>query len=482
MTPEQLAPLLGRWAAGRGPLYVLLAARLRTLIDDGELPGGALLPPDRMLAAGLAVGRSTVVAAYDLLRQEGKLVRQQGSGTRVAAGLADRSPAAPANPVFLNFLEPPDGVLQFSCAGPSAPPPELAEAYAAALPELAAISGDLGYHLAGHPRLRAAVAAWYTGRGVPTGAEQVLVTTGAQQALALLVRMLLAPNDPVLLETPTYPGTLELLRAAAVRLRCVPVGDDGLDVDAYARTMAACEPALGYVIPTYHNPTGTLLPAPGRRRLVEAAVACGMPLVDDEALAGLDFDADPPPPLAGYAPDGPVISVGSLSKQVWGGLRIGWIRTSPQLVGKLARRKAVADLGGPVLGQLAAALLLPHLAELRRRRRAELRARHDHLCAALRAELPGWRFRPAAGGQTLWVHLPAGDGTSFAQLALRHGVAVLPGAALDPTDASDACLRLPFLHPPEVLTEGVRRLAAAWSRYAPPAAPGARPAVTAVAV
>src|SRR6185437_11216116 len=156
MEPIELGERLGRWPAGRGPLYVLLAARLRRLIDEGELPPGEPLPPDRALASALAVGRSTVVAAYELLRQDERIVRRQGSGTHVAGATRALRQTTGA-PVFLHLLEPQDGVILLACAAPDRPPPELADAYARILPALAAISGDIGYHPTGHPVLRRAI-------------------------------------------------------------------------------------------------------------------------------------------------------------------------------------------------------------------------------------------------------------------------------------------------------------------------------------
>ena len=480
-TIDALVARLGRWSAGRGPLYLLLAARLRRLIDEGSLPPGALLPPDRRLATALAVGRTTVVAAYDTLRQEGRLVRRQGSGTRVArAALAPEAPGAneasraneaprvteTSNPLFLHLLETtPDDVILLSCAAPSQPPPELAEAYRSlVLPD-----GDLGYHPAGLGALRAAVARRYTVRGVPTGPERILVTTGAQQGLSLLTRLLLAPGDGVLVEAPTYPGALDLFREAAAVPLPVAVGPDGVDVAEAVRVMERHRPALAYVVARFQNPTGTVLPPLAGRRLVEAANALGVPLVDDEVLADLAFDTpvtETPrdPSLSSY---GDVIAVGSLSKVVWGGLRIGWVRGPASLIARLARLKALHDLGSDLPSQLAATRLLDDFAPVLESRTASVRAGHDHLRAELARRLPSWTCAPATGGQTLWVRLPHGDGVSFAQLALRHGVAVLPGATTDALGGSLRHLRLHFLAPPEVLTEAVRRLAAAWAEYAP---------------
>ncbi|MFD7625540.1 PLP-dependent aminotransferase family protein [Streptomyces sp. NPDC059851] len=474
ITLDDLVARLGRWSAGRGPLYLLLAARIRQLVDEGVLPAGTPLPPDRRLAAALAVGRTTVVSAYETLRQEGRLMRRQGSGTRVAPAVlapAEQRVTETSNPMFLHLLDPSgqDGVILMSCAAPAGPPPDLAEAYG----RLVLPGDDLGYHPAGLPALRGAVARRYERRGVPTSAAQVLVTSGAQQAIALLTRLLLAPGDGVLVEAPTYPGALDLFREAAAVPCPVRVGPDGIDVPEAIRVMERHRPRLAYVIPRFQNPTGSVLPPLAGRRLVEAAEGYGLPLVEDEVLADLGFgDVPEQLPLSSYGSE--VIAVGSLSKAVWAGLRIGWVRGPAPLVARLARLKAIHDLGSDVPAQLAAVRLLEGFGPLLRRHVRELRAGHDRLRAELARRLPSWSCPPAEGGQTLWVRLPYGDGVAFAQVALRHGVAVLPGSTMDALGGSTRMLRLHFLLPPDVLSEAVRRLAEAWAEYAP--VPGARTA------
>ena len=469
MKPIELGERLGRWSLGRGPLPALLAARLRQLIDEGELLPGEPLPPDRALASALAVGRSTVVAAYDLLRHDGRVVRRRGSGTQVAGGKPTRGCQTTSAPMFLHLLEPPDGVIPLACAAPDRPPPELAGAYARIMPALAQTTGDIGYYPAGHPVLRRAIACRYTERGIPTSPGHILVTAGGQQALSLLARALVVAGDQVLVEGPTYPGALEAFREQAAVLRPLPAGLGGLAAAADSRRIA-----LAYVISTFHNPTGSVLSAFARRALVKAAASAGVPLIDDEVLSDLAFPGvQAPPPLAAYADT--VISVGSLSKSVWGGLRIGWVRAPEPLIARLARLLAVHSLGQNVPGQLAAAELLPHLDALTARLAPERQARHDHLRAQLGRHLPDWDVPPVPGGQTLWAHLPHGDGTSFAQTALRHGVAVLPGSGLDASGHSQDYLRLHFLASPGDLTEAVHRLAEAWHAYHPPPAPATTP-------
>jgi DNA-binding transcriptional MocR family regulator len=461
MRPIEVVDRLGRWSSGRGPLYVLLAARLRHLIDDGELPPGVLLPPDRALAGALAVGRTTVVAAYDLLQAEGRIARRQGSGTRVAGVPTDEQVEdAPVDPIFLDSLEArDDDVLLAICAAPGDPPPQLAQAFTQVASELGEIADDIGYYPYGLPALRQALADRYTARGVPTGLEQVLVTNGGQQALSLLAHALVSPGDQVIVEAPTYPGALEVFREEGAVLRGLPVGLDGFEAAVRER-----RPAVAYVIPTYHNPTGSVLSTLARQRLAGA----GVPVIEDEVPADLAFPGEPLlTPMAAYGDA--VISIGSLSKSIWGGLRIGWVRAEAPMINRLARLRAVHDLGGNIPTQLAAVHLLPLLdaPELHQ----TLKTRHDHLHKQLTEVLPTWEVPPVRGGQCLWARLPYGDGTSFAQTALRHGLAILPGAGLDITGASNAHIRLHFRARPPDLTEAVHRLTKAWHAYHPPATP-----------
>lgn len=480
--PTRLAGLLGLWSAGRGPLYLLLARRLRELIEDGRLPAHTVLPPDRTLAAALAVGRTTVVAAYDLLKEEGRLGRRQGKGTWVeppGLNVAEVTDSETANPMVLHLLDTPEHVVQFTCAAPDVPPPELRAAYMGAAERLAAFDGDIGYHPAGLPALRTALAERYAARGVPTTPDQILVTNGGQHAISLLARVLVAPGARVLIEAPSYPGAIEVFREAAGLLRFLGVGEEGVDPAAFERSLDEGAPAVAYMIPSHQNPTGAVLPPLAKRRVVEAAEARGVPLIDDEVVAELSLTGEEPPPLAAVRPDGAVISIGSLSKVVWGGMRLGWIRANAALIARLARLKAVHDLGGPVLEQAAAVDLLARMPAILQTRRRELRERHDLLRTELHRRIPEWTAPPVPGGQTLWVATGA-DTAAFAQVAMRYGAVVVPGGALDPTGRSADRLRLPFLLSPPMLTEGVRRLAQAWREYDGRTAP--RRALNAVVV
>ncbi|MEU2089308.1 PLP-dependent aminotransferase family protein [Nocardia beijingensis] len=459
MEPIDVMQRLGRWSTGRGPLYLLLATRLRRLIDEGELPQGALLPPERVFAKILAVGRNTVTAAYVLLESEGRVVRRQGSGTRVAGAVAAPAPDTTSAPMFLHLLEPDTGVISLACAAPQAAPAEVAAALTAIVPELAA--AGIGYHPAGHPSLRAAIAERYTRLGAPTSPDRILVTSGGQQALSLLARAFVRPGDRVVVEAPTYPGALEAFREESAVLATLPVGFAGFEAAVRAQ-----RPAFAYFTPAFQNPTGTVLSRLHRQRIAESAAMVGTMLIADEVLADLGFPGEVVPPLAADADS--VVSVGSLSKCVWGGLRVGWIRASAPVIERLTRLRAVHDLGGSIPVQLAAARLLPDLDRLCRGTAARRESQHDALLSALADGLPDWTVPPVRGGQTLWARLPYGDGDSFAQTALRHGVAVLAGSGLDAAGGSADRVRLHFRHSAEVATTAVTRLAAAWQDYRPP--------------
>jgi DNA-binding transcriptional MocR family regulator len=463
MDPIFVVERLGRWSTGPGPLYLQLAGRLRQLIDDGDLPGGSLLPADRTLARALAVGRSTVVNAYEVLRTDGRIMRRQGSGTRVAGSpVPDRVVDDMSAPLFLHLLEPAAAVIPLACAAPTEPPKQLAAAYESVARTVATVHDDIGYHPAGLPALRQALAERYEERGLPTAPGQILITGGGQQALSLLAATLIRPGDRVAVETPTYPGALEAFREIGTKPLPLSVGLDGLE-----SAIRNIRPALAYVIPTNHNPTGTTLSALRRERLTEIVRREEIPVIEDEVLADLSFPGRiPPPPLATF--DAAVISVGSISKTVWGGMRLGWIRAPEALVARLARRRAVHDLGGNIPAQLAMCELIPELDDLCLRQAATLQARHDHLRRELAQHLPGWDVPASLGGQTLWARLPHGDGMSFAQLALRHGVAVLPGAGLDASGGSLDRIRLQYVLAENELSRAVRQIAQAWNAYEPP--------------
>lgn len=472
------APLhaLANWTAGRGPLYARLARALRSAVERGDLPPGRRLPAERVLAHLLAVSRSTVVAAYDQLERDGVVDRRQGSGTRILDRQDRPRPAErpvprrtlSRNTLFRRILDGPDETIDFLGAylvGSSGLP---SAALAGIDRELARLSLDSGYAPLGHPPLRRAIAEWLTRQGLPTAADQVLVTSGAQQAIHLAGWHFLQPGDTVLVENPTYPGALDAFNAAGGRLAWVPTGRQGANVERLSELLPRTSPRLVYLIPTFQNPTGGVLPAHRREAVARLIEAHALPLVEDESLAVVALDDGPlPPPIAAFAPEAPILTLGSLGKLFWGGLRVGWIRASAPLIAQLGRLKAVADLGSSLPGQVIATRLLEHAEEVRRERCAELGRRFALMSDLLERELPDWSWERPRGGLCLWVRLPRGSAAEFAALALRHGVSLVPGTVASADNSFADYLRLPFGLEPAVLEEGIRRLARAWAAYEP---------------
>ncbi|GAB1510092.1 aminotransferase-like domain-containing protein [Actinophytocola sp. KF-1] len=469
-----LTDLLGDWTAAKGPLYRKLAAALAAAIRCGDLPDGRRLPSERDLAKLLTVSRATVVAAYDELRGTGLVDSVRGSGTRVTSGPrtpggADgRVPGGRATSIFQRLVDGPGEVISLAFAVEPAAP-ELGDAiWDLRHDDLDELMADTGYHPRGLPALRRAIADHHTEAHLPTVPDQVLVTTGAQQAVGLVAQMYLRPGATAVVEQPSWPGCLDVLRAAGARLAGVPLDEDGVRPDELARAFAEHRPALAYLTPTFHNPTGTLMSDGRRRRVAELAARSGVPVLEDNAYPGFAALSGKhlPPPVAAYSQgDAEILTVGSLAKAVWAGLRIGWVRGPAATIERLARYKARADLGGPVLDQVLAARLLPKIADIAGARTAALLARRDHLAALLAGRLPTWRWRAPDGGTALWVRLPGVDARIFAQVALRHGVEVVPGSATDPAGGHDDHIRLPFTLPTEVSTALVERLAAAWAEF-----------------
>ncbi len=466
-----LADLLGHWPTADGPLYRLLANRIARLADTGELPPGLRLPAERELAAALSVSRNTVAGAYQLLRDEGMADSRQGAGTRIVPHRTTPAAVHRANGFFTMGLESSDVVADLSLATVDCAP-QVAAAISdprSVLSQAAmrAVTQSTGYFPYGLRALREALAAHLTDRlGIPAHAAQILVTTGGQQAIDLLVRSEVLPGQAAVVEDPTFPGVIDALHRAGASVIGIPA-DDGLDIDRLEHALRTHRPALVYLIATHHNPTGLVLPASRRQRVVQLAADHPDTLfVDDVALAELRLrDAPLPPPLAAV-PQRPLpnlVTIGSVSKLYWGGLRTGWVCASQGLIGRLAAVKAAADLGSQAFGQaVLAGLLTSEHDDVVKWRLDWLRARYEALTAALGAHLPEWGWPVPDGGLTVWVRLPEGiDGGVLSQAALRHGVAVVPGRLLSATGSPDASrrIRLAFTQPPPTLAGAAATLA-----------------------
>ncbi len=498
MSATTLARRLGPTAdRGTQPAYRALADRIRAAVLDGRLGVGIGLPSERELSAGLGVSRTTVNAAYALLRHEGWLSSRRGSGSTVRLPADPASPGAPSTArsgtsyAAGGIFGWRDGIGWHDAAEQSA---GLVDLTTACLPAPAALTGAisdasalLGRYLAsdgylpfGLPELRDVIAARYRAAGVPTTAEHILVTSGAQHAFTLVLDTLSGPGDRVAMECPTYPVALDAVRnrrRTAVPIALGEPGEAAWDVELVAATLRQPAARLAYLIPDFQNPTGSLMDSATRRAVISSARQSKTLVLADESFRDVPFPdtGELPPPMAAFdsgsgPAGGSVLSLGSVSKAFWGGLRVGWIRAAPGLVQRLAATRALGDMAGPVLDQCVVASLLADPREALAEQRTRLAAGASTLRDALATHLPDWLPSRPVGGTSVWVRLPGPFATDLALLAPSVGVRIAPGPRFGPDGTMESFLRLPFTAPPEMLVTAVRRLAS----IAEQAAAGAR--------
>ncbi|WP_367269500.1 PLP-dependent aminotransferase family protein [uncultured Brevundimonas sp.] len=445
---------LGAWRSpGAGAAYRQLADAVRLLILDGRLPLAARLPGEREMAQALGLSRTTVSAAYGRLRDDGFLIGGQGAAARTSL---------PTGPSPRHETTPTDktGLIDMTAAVLPADP-NVHAAYVRALERLPANLPGHGYETAGLEELREAVAAGYRRRGLATSSGQILITHGAHNGLVHLLRLTTRPGAPVVFDHPTYPQAIDAILAAAGR--AVPValpdgeGEEGWDVEGLVAACRSSNAAMAYLVLDHNNPTGRMMRAADRTRLLAGLKGSETLLVLDETLVELTLSG--PPALSASAVDAPrIVRLGSMSKSVWGGLRIGWIRADRAVIQRLAQSRASFDLGVPILEQLAAVELLNDGGKALAARRPLLRARRDHLRARLAEKLPDWVCPRPAGGLSLWARLPQPISSALTIAAEAEGLRLAAGPRFGVDGAFERRLRLPYTLPEDQLDEAVIRL------------------------
>lgn len=448
---RQLVTLLDGWHAPdieRSPAYRRLADRIKLLVLDGRLSLGAPLPAERELAVRLDVSRTTVTGAYNHLRDLGYVQRRRGSGsfTRLPHAAEAELPDRP-------------GQIDFTSAATPASP-GLHAATQQALDMFPEYLAGTGYDMRGIPELREAIAARYVERGLPTSADNIIVTIGAQHATGLLMRTFAGPGRRILVESPGFPQSFDAARVGGGRLATTPVTSNGWDADELLRTIRTVKPALAYLMPDFHNPTGAVMQPSLRTELMKTAADAGTLVIADETTAELAIDDAPQaPPLAVY---GPAILVGSVGKTMWGGLRIGWIRADPALVSRILQSRPAADLGTPILEQLICTVLLrdyqPVLADMR----ARLRAGRDLVVSELGRRIPSWTVPRIQGGHTVWVQLDRPASSQLAIRALDNGLRIPPGPRFGVGGAFERFLRIPITYDKDTTLRALDLLEISW--------------------
>lgn len=450
-----MSRLLGNWRGDKSTdaTYRLLARSLRLLILDGRVGLGVRLPGERELAQAIGLSRTTVTAAYNQLRDEGFLLSRQGSGS------VTHLPGGPTTVEFGDVFEGEPLIDWTAAALPASA--GLWQAYEEALQRLPGYLAGIGYEPLGLSCLREAIARDYETRGCPTRPSQIIVTSGAQNGLSLVLRALAAPGDRIAVDHPTYHNAL----GAILRHNCQPVPvslpQEGWDIAGLDAAFRQTGPRFAYLIPDFHVPTGRLMDDASRRDLIAIASRTRTPLLIDETMAETGFGTAVPAAVASHDPEGHlVISLGSASKRYWGGMRIGWIRASEQRIAALGRLRAIFDMATSVLEQLTFTVMLQRGCGASGHR-AEMEMRCDKLITLLSDQLPHWRTSRPQGGLALWAELPRPEASALAAMAQSFGLHVAPGPRFGVGDAFERFVRLPFTLPEDHLEQAVERLSQA---------------------
>ncbi|MHC9044235.1 aminotransferase-like domain-containing protein [Microbacterium saperdae] len=433
-----------------GATAAALAGHVRALILDGRLTVGERLPSERSLALELRRSRSTITRVYGLLESDGYVTRLHGGSTRVTL---------PRTSIIRDSSEP-DSAIDLSIASMDSTP-GLYDATVRSLPRLAALRGTSGYSLRGLPELRDAVAQRFTQRGVDTSADEIIITSGALNAFNLVLATIGRRGERALVEQPTFPHALEALHRHGYRLLPTPVDVDGWDARHLTEVLLADHPHLAYLIPDFHNPTGATLPDGERERIATTARSAGTTLIVDETTSELDIDRGwSPLPLAAYNPH--AVTVGSMSKIAWGGMRLGWIRAERSLITRLLAVRPSFELGTALLEQCIAVELLAEMPALTAHVRERLRAGRAAVAAGLDA-IDGIRMPQTVGGLSTWVDLGAPVSTRLSLAARERELILPPGPRFTTGGVLERRLRIPITLPPERTAAAMGRLRLAWN-------------------
>ena len=487
--------------ADERPLYTQIYQFLRQQIETEALMVGSRLPASRELAADLGVSRVTVINAIAELEAEGFVTSVQGSGAYVAdwrslveplVGETATSAVLSAGvfpwPTWQTSIEQeaivplysaherqidacthPD-LIQFASGMGSTEVFEL-DAFRRTFQAVLRRDGAeaLGYgdttH-GGYEPLRATIAQILSNGGIPTHAENVLITSGSQQAISLVAQLLVKPGETILVESPTYEGGLNLFLSMGTHVVGVPMDEDGMQMEALETALQTHRPKLIYTIPTFHNPTGTSLDTQRRRQLVALAQQYNVPIVEDDFVGELRYEGYAQPALKALDTDGSVIYVNTFSKALVPGLRLGYLVANGPVFEQLVILKRANDRSSSDMMQRALDAYITvgrYQAQLRKVGRI-YRRRRNAMLAALEQFMPeGVSWQRPFGGLFLWLQLPDGmNAAELLPLALQEGVAFVPGSAFFVDKRPFSALRLNFtVHEPEIIEDGIERLAKA---------------------
>jgi len=453
------------------PIYRQLFEHFRECIRSGRCQPGDKLPATRELAGHIGLNRTTITAAYELLEAEGLIRSHVGRGSFVAGetGAAaggihwrERFVSSEPEAAFALSQPPSEAPISFATSRPSAdlfPVEEIRKTTAEVMASEAADVLQLGSPT-GYPPLRRLLLDRALEAGEAGETDDIIITSGCQQALDLLQRILIGTGDKVAVEDPVYPGIHQVISRAGARLSGIPVGPGGMDVDRLEEALREERPKLLIVTPNFQNPTGATLPLEARRRLLRAAAEAGTIVAENDIYADLRYRGAEIPSLKRLDETGGVIQFRSFSKISFPGLRVGWVIGPRAVISRLAEAKQWSDLH---TGQMAQAVLCRFASSgrLEAHRKRVVAGGRKRLTAALEAceeHLPrGSRYTRPEGGMSLWVELPEPlDAGEMLPRAVTAGASYLPGRYFAVSRSHSGSLRLSFAGlAPATIEEGL---------------------------
>ena len=436
------------------PAYEGLVRGIKSLVMEGHIPTGSRLPSERALADTLQLSRTTVSHAYHELAESGWTRARQGSGTVISLPVADRPPTRPLIPGSG------DGDIDLASAAGLAPE-GLADLISQALQWLPRAFTSTGYEPLGAKFLRDRIAAWHTAQGLPTAADQIVVTSGALAALNVSLQALVGPGSHMVIDSPSYPGAIAATRTTRTRLTPIALGDDGWNLTQWGDAVRRKKPSAAYLIPDFHNPTGQLMPSEVRAELARMCERGGCVPIVDETTRPLNFDhTEMPKPFASFTST--AITLGSVAKSLWGGVRVGWIRCPDSMINTIREQHLRTSFGASIIDQLIATSFLDNPAPILGKTLANMRDTRNEWITQLSAQCPDWRIPDVTGGLALWVQLPQPLSSQLAISAINHGLDIICGPSFSPDHTHTNRIRLPLTLPHLVIPDVAERLSAAW--------------------
>ncbi|HWR06893.1 PLP-dependent aminotransferase family protein [Sporomusa sp.] len=464
-------------------LYSQIANLFAEKIQNRILPAGSKLPPERELAVLLGVSRTTAINAYRRLEEQGLIITKIGSGTYVAdlTPPLQPNPAVPWSQLFtpspnthlasilreLIASATTEDIISLAAGMPDPTLYPLKHFHRLFSQQSSQLSGsDLGHiPTEGYMPLRQALAARLINKGYAITPENTMIVSGSQQGLYLIAKVFLEPGDYVIVESPTYLGAIQVFSAANARLLSLPTLST-MPLDLLEDYLVRYRPKLLYIMPTFQNPNGRVMPLEERRELLKLAAKHRLVIVEDDPYGELYYDKQPPPSLKALDPFGGVIALGTFSKILFPGLRTGWVVAPETVINRFALEKQYIDLHSSNISQkllfdyLTEGLLEDHLDTVR----AEYKKRRDSVAGALHRYCgPHLTFTLPTGGFYFWCTLNQGILTrQLLHEAGKTGVSFVPGEAFYADASGSRELRLCFTtHSEERLLEGIKRLSTA---------------------